>query len=102
VSEADLMAGGHFGGTKGIITLTKHTPTPSSAAAPVIGAGAPEVTSAMIDAGVDAYLALDREFDAAERIVTEVFRAMAEVSQQPTPAAASSRQSVRQSHWWSL
>ena len=41
---------------RGIVTLTQQNETPTSGLAPDdLGAGAPEVTSKMIQAGVDAY-----------------------------------------------
>jgi hypothetical protein len=82
--------------------LTKHQlPLDTTAASREISeAGAPEVTPAMIQAGVDAYLACDRDFDLPERIVTDVFRAMAEAAREPIAASALCPQSARQSHWW--
>jgi hypothetical protein len=41
-----------------------------------IGAGAPEVTTEMIDAGIEAYRVHDKEFDPAEEIVRSIFLAM--------------------------
>jgi hypothetical protein len=43
------------------------------------GDGAPgvELTPAMIEAGVEAYRACDRDYDPDERVVSEVFQAMA-------------------------
>lgn len=67
------------------------------------GAGAPEieVTPAMIDAGIDAYLAADREFDQPDKVVIEVFQAMTRARHKPMTAAALDRQLVRQSQqWW--
>jgi hypothetical protein len=88
--------------SRGIITLTKH-PQDIDKAAPE-GDGAPDIkiTDAMIDAGIDAYLALDREWDLPERIVRDIFEAMLQASLNPPPTteAALSRRSVRQSHWW--
>lgn len=50
---------------------------------------------------LNAYLALDRDFDVPDRIVTEVFQAMIRARHEPTTAAALDRQSVRQSRqWW--
>lgn len=43
-------------------------------------AGAPHITPAMMAAGVDALLALDREFDPPEQVVREVYEAMREAS----------------------
>jgi hypothetical protein len=60
-----------------------------------------DLTPAMIDAGVDAYLALDRGFDQPDKIVMEVFQAMIRARHEPTTAAALDRQLVRQSRqWW--
>lgn len=67
---------------------------------PAAEAGAPEITPAMIDAGIDAYCALDREFDSFERIVRDIYLVMeAARLQPPTCASVSSRQLVRQSDW---
>jgi hypothetical protein len=62
-------------------------------------AGASEVTPAMIAAGVDAYLALDRDYDSFERIVTDVYEAMAQAARQPRPVTVSGPQSTRISPW---
>jgi hypothetical protein len=67
------------------------------------GAGAPEIeiTPQMINAGIDAYHQLDRDFDADARIVADIYRAMASAAKQPpTHAASLGRQSIEQSRWW--
>lgn len=67
------------------------------------GAGAPaevEMTPAMVAAGVDAYWACDREFDASEKIVSEVFQAMIAVHLSPMPEASSDHRSKHISPWW--
>jgi hypothetical protein len=56
----------------------------------------------MIAAGVDAYRELDREFDADERIVSDIYSAMQMVAQQQKRAKSSDQQLVEQSHWWSI
>ena len=63
--------------------------------------GAPEITAAIIDAGVDALSRLDLEFDQPFMIVREVFQAMMEALHVRPSAAALDRQSERQSQqWW--
>lgn len=78
----------------------------SHAEADAKAAGAPdqlgefEITPAMVEAGLDAYRALDREFDTDERIVSEIFGAMAGARHKPSRQVSSDRQSAPQSHWW--
>jgi hypothetical protein len=84
--------------------LTKQT-TPDvapTAALREFGAGASEIeiTPAMIKAGVDAYVACDREFDSIEKIITDVFQAMMDTTRQPKCAAVSNLELAPQSHWW--
>jgi hypothetical protein len=43
---------------------------------PEIDAGGPEITSAMIDAGLDCLSRFDREWDSSAQIVIAVFLAM--------------------------
>jgi dsRNA-specific ribonuclease len=84
--------------------------TPPAATAhdqqPKLGADAPQITEEMIEAGVAAYRALDREFEADERIVSDVFQAMAQQAQQAQQArqsrreVSSDRQPNPQSLWW--
>ena len=79
-----------------IITLTKQ-PAKSS---PSRQGSAAEITPAMVAAGVHAYRALDREFDADERIVRDVFEAMTAAALEPNSEASLDRLSGHQSHWW--
>jgi hypothetical protein len=71
-----------------------------TAASCELEAGAPgtEVTPQMIEAGVAAYLACDREFDPVERIVREVFEAMVRPPQ-PTGVTSSNQRSVPIFRW---
>jgi hypothetical protein len=68
------------------------------------GAGAPEIeiTPQMIDAGIEAYHQLDRDFDADSRVVSDIYRAMSLASKLPKHAASLDRRSSERSHWWSL
>jgi len=56
------------------------------------------VTPQMVSAGVRAYLALDRDFDAFERIVSDVYQAMEAARCAFTRRRMSAISSV--SHWW--
>ena len=57
-------------------------------------------TPVMIDAGVSAYLALDREWDSLERIVTDVYEAMVLAARQSNLEVCQDRPVRKQSHWW--
>jgi len=57
------------------------------------------VTPQMVSAGVRAYLALDRDFDAFERIVSDVYQAMEAARLRPSQGAVCP-QSASVSHWW--
>jgi hypothetical protein len=59
-----------------------------------------ELTPEMIEAGIDAYSRLDREFDSTERIVTDVFLAMVEAARLPRCVVSSDRQRAPISPWW--
>lgn len=68
-----------------IITLTKQPTNPSSGGAPGSqGAGAPEVTSEMIEAGIGAIQSLEYEFwesrtpEDLAQLVTAIYLAMSE------------------------
>lgn len=74
---------------------------PNSPPAPVLAdAGTSEITPAMIAAGIEAYLACDREFEPYEKIITDVFRSMVEARREQTPAVSSDPQLRSVSHWW--
>jgi hypothetical protein len=62
--------------------LTKHAPRSRQDSAPETGAGAGEITPAMIEAGVAEYLLHDRENDPANAIVCDVYQAMIEAAPQ--------------------
>jgi hypothetical protein len=60
-----------------------------------------EVTPAMLDAGVDAYLACDREFEAAQKIVMDVFQAMEQARARGLkPVVCSVHRTAPISPWW--
>ncbi len=63
--------------------------------------GKNKITAAMIEAGIDAYVRCDHEFEAYETIVKSVFLAMEEARQLPTPAVSSDRQLGSVSVPWS-
>ena len=68
---------------KALETVTMQPPAESRApGSPAGDAGLPEITPEMVDAGVAALLAIDREWDEPAQIVTEVFEAMCASSPQ--------------------
>jgi hypothetical protein len=75
-------------------------PLPHPGESPDDGAPAFEITPAMIAAGTEAYSRLDREFDADDRIVMDVFLAMAAAAPLPMRVTVSRRLSAHRSHWW--
>jgi hypothetical protein len=124
-ADFDTQSARRFNGLQpdsAIITLTQqndtHTTEARGAAQEAATAGAPEydgvvvygmpaaraadidITPVMIDAGIDAYRACDREFDPDSQIVSDIYRAMKQAaSAQPQNSARSlSRQSVERSH----
>ena len=61
-----------------------------------------EITTEMIAAGVDAFLSLDREGDAWERIVTDVYQAMEMARRSPIASTSSGHQSAQSIPWWRI
>ena len=66
-----------------IITLTKHPQQLDSTSASEKGAGAPEITSAMIAAGLEVFWRHEAGGDDPAMTVREIFVAMAEMQQRP-------------------